>query len=133
MAYALLSQRDATVDQTKERPHVEEATRRPQAVQENRRPPPRSLRRRLRAARRAPGRRRDPGQPRGAFRRWLRAREPAEVTAVMSQTHQPNPAVTFYRAVPGCRAPIRADASVLGTLPSRGFQYCEALRAASSF
>ena len=51
----------------------------------------------------------------------------------MSQTHQPNPAVTFYRAVPGCRAPIRADASVLGTLPSRGFQYCEALRAASSF
>jgi hypothetical protein len=51
----------------------------------------------------------------------------------MSQTHQPNPAVTFYRAVPDCRAPIRADASVLGTLPSRGFQYCEALRAASSF
>jgi hypothetical protein len=51
----------------------------------------------------------------------------------MNQTHQPNPAVTFYRAVPGCRAPIRADASVLGTLPSRGFQYCEALRAASSF
>lgn len=29
--------------------------------------------------------------------------------------------------------PIRADASVLGTLPARGFQYCEALRAASSF
>jgi hypothetical protein len=28
---------------------------------------------------------------------------------------------------------MRADASVLGTLPSRGFQYCEALRAASSF
>ena len=28
---------------------------------------------------------------------------------------------------------MRADTSVLGTLPSRGFQYCEALRAASSF
>jgi len=28
---------------------------------------------------------------------------------------------------------MRADPSVLGTLPSRGFQYCEALRAASSF
>jgi len=28
---------------------------------------------------------------------------------------------------------MRADASVLGTLPSRGFQYCEALRSASSF
>lgn len=43
------------------------------------------------------------------------------------------PKVTFYRAVPGCRAPMRADPSVLGTLPARGFQYCEALRAASSF
>jgi hypothetical protein len=28
---------------------------------------------------------------------------------------------------------MRADASALGTLPARGFQYCEALRAASSF
>src|SRR5438094_2519667 len=51
----------------------------------------------------------------------------------MTETHQPNPVVTFYGAVPGIRAPIRADASGLGTLPSRGFQYCEALRAASSF
>jgi hypothetical protein len=51
----------------------------------------------------------------------------------MNRTPQPSPTVTFYRAVPGCRAPIRADASVLGTLPSRGFQYCEALRSASSF
>ena len=51
----------------------------------------------------------------------------------MTLTLQPNPAVTFYRAVPGARAPMRADPSVLGTLPSRGFQYCEALRAASSF
>lgn len=51
----------------------------------------------------------------------------------MSGTPQPNPVVTFYGAVPGVRAPMRADASVLGTLPSRGFQYCEALRSASSF
>lgn len=51
----------------------------------------------------------------------------------MTETRQPSPVVTFYRAIPECRAPIRADASVLGTLPSRGFQYCEALRAASSF
>lgn len=43
------------------------------------------------------------------------------------------PVVTFYRAIPGCRAPMRADTSVFGTLPSRGFQYCEALRTASSF
>ncbi len=51
----------------------------------------------------------------------------------MIETPQPNPVVTFYGAVPGIRAPIRADASGLGTLPSRGFQYCEALRTASSF
>jgi hypothetical protein len=51
----------------------------------------------------------------------------------MNAIGQPTPAVTFYTAVPGCRAPMRADPSVLGTLPSRGFQYCEALRAASSF
>jgi len=51
----------------------------------------------------------------------------------MNQTPQPVPAVTFYGAIPGCRAPIRADPSVMGTLPARGFQYCEALRAASSF
>ncbi len=43
------------------------------------------------------------------------------------------PKVTFYSAIPGCRAPMRADASVLGTLPARGFQYCESLRSASSF
>jgi hypothetical protein len=51
----------------------------------------------------------------------------------MNETPQPNPVVTFYGAVPGIRAPMRADASGLGTLPSRGFQYCEALRSASSF
>lgn len=51
----------------------------------------------------------------------------------MTETPQPNPAVTFYGAVPGCRRPMRADPSVLGTLPTRGFQYCDALRAASSF
>jgi len=42
-------------------------------------------------------------------------------------------AVTFYGAVPGCRTPMRADPSALGTMPARGFQYCEALRAASSY
>lgn len=45
----------------------------------------------------------------------------------------PRSLVRFYRAVPQCRAPMRADPSALGTLPARGFQYCEALRAASTF
>ena len=51
----------------------------------------------------------------------------------MTRTPQPDPAVTFYGAIPQCRAPMRADPAGLGTLPARGFQYCEALRAASSF
>ena len=51
----------------------------------------------------------------------------------MNAIDQRAPAITFYTAIPGCRSPIRADPSVLGTLPARGFQYCEALRAASSF
>lgn len=51
----------------------------------------------------------------------------------MNSNDQPTGVVTFYTAVPGSRPPMRADPSGLGTLPSRGFQYCEALRAASSF
>jgi hypothetical protein len=51
----------------------------------------------------------------------------------MNAMRQPAAPVTFYGAIPDCRAPMRADPSVLGTLPTRGFQYCEALRAASSF
>jgi hypothetical protein len=51
----------------------------------------------------------------------------------MNETDQPHSVVTFYGVVPGCRTPMRADPSVLGTLPARGFQYCEALRTASSF
>ncbi len=51
----------------------------------------------------------------------------------MSATTQPAATVTFYAAIPDCRPPMRADPSVLGTLPSRGFQHCEALRTASSF
>ena len=51
----------------------------------------------------------------------------------MHTNTQPAAAVNFYAAIPDCRAPIRADPSALGTLPARGFQHCEALRAASSF
>ncbi|HEU4645439.1 MAG TPA: hypothetical protein VFS80_07730 [Burkholderiales bacterium] len=51
----------------------------------------------------------------------------------MNAIQKPAAAVTFYGAIPECRAPMRADPSGLGTLPARGFQYCEALRAASSF
>jgi Family of unknown function (DUF6065) len=43
------------------------------------------------------------------------------------------PAVTFFRAVPGCRLPQRADRSAAGTIPTRAFRYCEALTSASAF
>lgn len=41
--------------------------------------------------------------------------------------------VTFYRLIPDCRSPSRADKSVGGTIPTRAFRYCEALRQASAF
>lgn len=41
--------------------------------------------------------------------------------------------MTFFRFVPSCRLPQRADRAAAGTLPTRGFQFCEALTSASSF
>jgi len=43
------------------------------------------------------------------------------------------PDVTFFRLVPECRLPQRADRSAAGTMPTRAFRYCEALTAASAF
>ena len=43
------------------------------------------------------------------------------------------PVVTFYRAVPEGRDPIRADRTALGTIPAAAMQYCEALTTASAF
>jgi hypothetical protein len=43
------------------------------------------------------------------------------------------PGVTFFRLVPGCRLPQRADRSAAGTMPTRAFRYCEALTSASAF
>src|SRR4029079_13496259 len=74
-----------------------------------------------------------PHYGRAARRRARCAAHAREEPEPMTATDQRAPAITFYTAIPGCRSPIRADPSVLGTLPARGFQYCEALRAASSF
>ena len=46
---------------------------------------------------------------------------------------QSQSAVQFYRIVPAAILPMPADASALGTLPVAAYQYCEAIRAASSF
>ena len=52
-------------------------------------------------------------------------------TADRSDTSEP--LVTFYRAIPEGRNPIRADRSALGTIPAAAFQYCEAVTSASAF
>src|SRR4029077_19419016 len=44
-----------------------------------------------------------------------------------------NGAIQFYRIVPEAIPPMPADASALGTLPFAAYQYCEAIRTASSF
>lgn len=43
------------------------------------------------------------------------------------------PVVSFYRMMPQAVMPVRGDKSALGTVPAAAFQYCEALRLASSF
>jgi hypothetical protein len=44
-----------------------------------------------------------------------------------------SPIVTFYRFIPECRLPMRADRAAAGTMPTRAFRYCEAMTAASAF
>jgi hypothetical protein len=43
------------------------------------------------------------------------------------------PAVIFHRLYADAIPPMRADKSALGTMPASAFQFCEAMRAASSF
>ncbi len=39
--------------------------------------------------------------------------------------------ITFFRAIPDCRLPVRADRSALGTIPVAAYKHCEALTTAS--
>ena len=41
--------------------------------------------------------------------------------------------VKFYRLIPESRPPKRADRAAGGTIPTRAFRYCEAIRTASSY
>ena len=43
------------------------------------------------------------------------------------------PLITFFRFVPQCRSPMRADRAAAGTMPTRAFRYCEAMTSASAF
>lgn len=49
----------------------------------------------------------------------------------MSQSHPP--LVRFHRLIEAARPPQRADRSAIGTLPTRAYRYCEAVRSATGF
>src|SRR5438105_3525019 len=48
-------------------------------------------------------------------------------------TKHESPLITFYRFVPECRLPQRADRSAGGSIPTRGFRFCEPVCTASAF
>lgn len=50
----------------------------------------------------------------------------------MDVVESEQPLVKFYRFIPGARAPQRADRSAAGSMPTRAFRYCEAMRTASA-
>jgi uncharacterized protein DUF6065 len=43
------------------------------------------------------------------------------------------PLISFYQMIPGVRPPQRADRAAAGTMPTRAFRFCEAMRSASAF
>jgi hypothetical protein len=43
------------------------------------------------------------------------------------------PLVAFYQFIPNARPPQRADRSAAGTMPTRAYRFCEAMRSASAF
>ena len=62
-----------------------------------------------------------------------RGRSRGTTEAVMDQISPDAPLVKFYRFPSGCRrAPQRADRSAAGSMPTRAFRYCEAMRTASA-
>jgi hypothetical protein len=44
-----------------------------------------------------------------------------------------SPFITFYKLIPRCPSPQRADRSAGGTLPTRAFRYCDPVTTASAF
>jgi hypothetical protein len=57
---------------------------------------------------------------------------PPEETELSAEDASGTPLVRFYRFIPGARAPQRADRSAAGSMPTRAFRYCEAMRTASA-
>src|SRR6266508_4906928 len=51
----------------------------------------------------------------------------------MSSTETNEGIVTFFRMIPDCPSPQRADRSAGGMLPTRAFRYCDPVTTASAF
>jgi hypothetical protein len=51
----------------------------------------------------------------------------------MQSSPENSPIISFFRFIPNCRYPQRAERSAAGTLPTRAFRFCEPVCAASSF
>jgi len=52
----------------------------------------------------------------------------------MDEPAEPDgPLLTFYRFIEEARLPQRADRSAGGSIPTRGFRYCEPVTTASAF
>ena len=48
-------------------------------------------------------------------------------------TKRDAPLISFYQMIPSARPPMRADRAAAGTMPTRAFRFCEAMRTASAF
>lgn len=59
--------------------------------------------------------------------------DPLSAPEVAGPDGDADPVVQFYRAVPTCKMPLRADPSALGTLPVAAFRHCAAVVGASAF
>src|SRR5260221_12607964 len=51
----------------------------------------------------------------------------------MSKTETNEGIITFFRMIPDCPSPQRADRSAGGMLPTRAFRYCDPETTASAF
>jgi hypothetical protein len=49
------------------------------------------------------------------------------------RTKRDSPHISFYQLIPSARPPMRADRAAAGTMPTRAFRFCEAMRTASAF
>jgi len=63
----------------------------------------------------------------------MRPLQASEEVTLGESPNDMGPLVAFYQMAPGGRAPERADRAAAGTMPTRAYRFCEAMRSASAF